>query len=128
MARVRLAGITLTADPVEQKTNGKWLMRARMHTGRTSPGTIIEVDESDILEMAAAEMPGYAPIPNDLTIGPIPADKIGLAELEKGMAEERKTLPSPAELIAAHQKSLAEGKTPPGRPTQAPPSTAGQKV
>jgi len=126
MARVRFAGITLTADPVEQKANGKWLMRARSHTGRTSPGTMIEVEQGEILEMAAAEMPGYAPLPEDLHLGPIPADKIGLAELEKAMAEERKTLPSPAELIALHQKNIVEGKTPPGRPTQAPPSTAGQ--
>jgi hypothetical protein len=126
MARVRLAGITLTADPVEQKPNGKWMMRARSHTGRTSPGTMIEIDQSDIIEMAAAEMPGYAPMPNDLTIGPIPEDRVGMAELEKAMAEERKTLPTPAELIALHRKNTAEGKTPPGRPTQAPLSTAGQ--
>ena len=124
MARVRLGSILLTADPVEQKPNGNWLMRARQHTARTSPGTLIEIASKDVIEMAAAEMPGSAPQPEDLSIGPVPEEKIDWASLEKAMADERATLPTAAELIAQHRQNVAEGKTPPG-PFQTPRSNPG---
>lgn len=119
MARVKFGGKEITADPVEQTKAGDYLMRARLHTARTSAGTLILVKQSEIIEMAAAETPGNAPMPADLE------DKAGsLGALEAAMAAELKTLPSPSELIAKHQQNIAEGKTPPGRPIQ-PRVTAG---
>jgi hypothetical protein len=119
VAQVKIFGTIVSADVVRQETNGEWLMRSRVHAARLSPGTQFLAKKNEIIQMDAAEVPGYAPIPSDLE------EKLSLAELERAMAEERKTLPSPAELITQHQKSIAEGKTLPGRPIQAPSSTAG---
>lgn len=120
MARVRFDGSVITADPVVELANGGFRMRSRQHAPRLSIGTEFEVTKGDVVEMAAAEMPANSPIPQDLTIGHMPQDSIGLAELEFAMAQERLTLQSPAELIKQHQQEIAEGKTLPGRPTQPP--------
>ena len=85
MATIRLHGTTITAEPKEQLPNGDWLMEAKHHGPRCAPGTTVRVTQSEIIEMAAAEQP---------------ADS-GMGELEKAMAEERETLPSVQELLAA---------------------------
>lgn len=101
MARVRFGGITLNADPVKELPSGDWLMTARDHTGRTSPGTTILVKQSEILEMAAAEKPG-----------PL-SPTSGLADLEAAMAEELKTLKPASQIIAEVTKATGP---PPQRP------------
>lgn len=111
MAIVKIFGQEIAAEPVEQTAAGDFLMRARHHGPRTAPGTLILVKPSEVIEMAAAEMPGNAPIPADLV------DHGGsLDAMEKAMAEELKNHPSPADLIAQHQEDSREGKTMPDRP------------
>jgi hypothetical protein len=112
MATIRIFGATVTADPVEQTPAGDWLMRVKQHTSRTAPGTVVLVKKSEIVEMAAAEMPVTS---SDLA----PADPGGsLAELEAGMATERKTLPTFTEIHAANQDKAAVSVSP--HPTQRP--------
>ena len=106
MARVRMFGAEFAADLIEQLADGTWKAIARAHTGRTRPGTTIICKQSEIIEGAAAEMPA-------------PSPTAGLADLERGMAEERKTLPPVSELLAAHQASLPPDPTrPKGRQMQ----------
>lgn len=87
MARVRWFGTEFTATPVEQLPNGDWRMMAREHTGRTAPGTIVVVKQTEIV-------PGTMSADD---AAPDPA--AGLAALDAAMAKEREALPSPAELI-----------------------------
>lgn len=118
--QVRMFGTTFPAAPVKQLPSGDWQMMALAHTGRTAPGTTIFVKESEVLD--PQNLTAASPSPE--TIG-----AAGLAAVEKAMAEERKTLPTPAELIAQHQANLAEGKTStpgPMRPRMGPrPQTTG---
>lgn len=107
MATVRMGGFTFQADVIEQTLAGDWLVRARQHTGRTSPGTTVLVKDSEIT-MAPGEKPVTATDLNPV-LGPA-APSAGLADLEAAMAEERKTLPPVTELL----KGV---KTVPDRPT-----------
>jgi hypothetical protein len=104
MARVNLFGQEFRAEPIECRQDGSWKMRALEHTPRTFPGTIIEVRQSEIIEMAAAEAPDVS-------------REKGLAELEAAMAEERKTLPTYAELVA---KARKDGTIPRPKPPDDP--------
>jgi hypothetical protein len=83
MARVRWQGHEFNAEPVRQIDDTSWLMVAKGHGPRFAPGTEIHVKTSEIIEMAAAEMPGE-----------------GLADLDRAMAKERETLPPVSELLA----------------------------
>jgi len=119
MARVRAFGTEFAADLIENLGNGTWRARARTDTGRTAPGTVITVKQSEILEAAAAEMPiGGAPPPELTTT---PSTSISLNDLETAMAKERETLPSPADLIAQHRENLQQAVSVPAGPTQRPP-------
>lgn len=107
MARVRLFGQTFTATPKEQLANGEWLMEAREHATRCSPGTMIRVTKAEIVSMDADEAPA--------------APDAGRAALEQAMADERKTLPSVQQVLAATKK----GDTMPGAsPGKAAPAAA----
>lgn len=109
MARVTWRGETFTAKPIRQNPDGSWVMQAMAHTARTAPGTIITVLPKEIV----------AGTLEDTTQG---APDSGQAALDAGMAEERKTLASPAELIAQFQGNTKQGDAgavAPG-PTQAP--------
>ncbi len=146
MARVRMFGQEFTADLITDLGNGLWHAIARSHTGRTGPGTMITVKQSEILEAAAAEMPPKRlPAGTSLATGftivedsplktiqstsplapasPLSSDKsAGLSDLEAAMETERKTLPSPADLIVQHRQNLRQQQAvsvPPG-PTQRP--------
>ena len=128
MAVVRLFGATFNADVIKDNGDGTWTMRSRAHTGRTSPGTLFTAKHSEIIEMAAAEQPA---VPNSPVGTPISTVAIqakidtGLAALEAGMAAERKTLPTPAELIAAiRAKNTSPTATPPGRPVYDQPAVS----
>lgn len=109
MARIKVGGFVINADPVKQTPGGDYLMRSRDHSGRTSPGTMVLVKASEIIEMAAAEAPADESAPLN-SAG-------SLSELETAMAAEREKLPTPASLIAQHREDTGV-KTPPGRPTQ----------
>lgn len=118
MAQVRWGGETFTAKPIEQNADGSWIMEALQHTGRTAPGTRITVQPGEIVA-------GTMPAAGQADTTTAPADD-GKATLEAAMAEERKTLVSPADLIAKAQaaKTAATtqgdaGAVPPG-PTPAP--------
>ncbi len=114
MALVRFHGDVVHADPIRQTSAGDWEMRSRQHTGRLSVGTTFMARQDEILEMAAAEMPGSVA---QLEAGIQQAaldNTVGLKELDAAMAEERKTLPTPAELIAKYRE--AEAKKQPERP------------
>jgi hypothetical protein len=111
MARVRMFGTEFLADLIEDLGNGTWKAVARAHTGRTAPGTQITVKQSEIVEASAAEMPPSSSEQSD-----------GRNELEAAMETERKTLPSPVDLIAQHRENLKEQQAvsvPPG-PTPRP--------
>ena len=112
MAQVKIFGALVNADPVEELANGDWKMRSRAHTPRLAPGTIFIAKKAEIVEMAAAEM---APDTNSP----------GLAALEAGMAEERKTLPTPQELIAQVRAANTAATEPPaGRPLYSKPAVS----
>lgn len=110
MARVRMFGSEFTAEVLKDNGDGTFLMKAKQHTSRTTVGTEFSAKREEIIEMAAAEMPA-----ND-----------GSAALDTAMAEERKTLTPPAEVIAAHRAGLAaaaagavtKGVSVPSGPTQ----------
>lgn len=93
MARVQWHGSSFIAEPKEQLENGDWLMVAKEHGPRCSPGTIIRVKQNEIVEMAAAEMPDTA---------------TSQAALDKALAEERKTITPVAELLAVAARERAE--------------------
>ena len=126
MAIVKMFGRQFAVDLTKSlglDTTGQqiWQAVSRAHTARTVPGTTIIVRQSEIVEAAAAEMPtdtdsGSAVLPSSLS-----SDTTGLAELETAMMEERKSLPTPAELIAQHRATIqpqAVSVSP--DPTQAP--------
>jgi len=94
MARIRWYGQEFTAEPIKQLPNGNWLMRSKEHGARFVPGTEIEVRQSEIIEMAAAEKPTDP--------------KASLGMLEAAMAEERKTLTPVTELLAQAPKTVRE--------------------
>lgn len=98
MARIRWHNQEFTADPIRQLPNGNWLMRSKQHGARFTVGSEIEVKQSEVMEMAAAEMP--------------PSEAESMAALELAMAEERKTLPTPAELIAKAPKTVVRQPEP----------------
>lgn len=98
MARVRWHGTEFYADPVRQLPNGNWLMIAKQHGPRFTIGTEIEVMQAEVVEMAAAETP--------------PSYAESIAALELAMAEERKALPSPQELIANAPKTVVRKPEP----------------
>src|SRR5712671_1079484 len=83
MARIRIFGQEMVATPIEQLDKDTWLMRAEQHTARTTVGTVIKVKRAEVIEMAAAEFP---------------ASNEG-EKTDRAMAEERKTLPSPEQVI-----------------------------
>ncbi len=89
MAIVLWHGHRFSATPIKQLPNGDWLMTANVHGPRFTPGSEIEVAPGEIVEMASAEVPSE-------TLQHAFTTAIGL---EAAMAEERKTLPTPQELI-----------------------------
>jgi hypothetical protein len=93
MARIQWHGSNFIAQPIEQLPNGDWRMTALEHGARFTIGTVIIVQQSEILSMDAAEMPD-------------PAASAGA--LEKAMADERKALPSVREVMLANAKKAAE--------------------
>lgn len=93
MARVQWHGTDFYAEPLEELPGGKWKMRAKSHHPRCSPGTVIIVAQDEILEMAAAEAPPTAE---------------SSAALEAAMAEERKMLPTFAEIHARNQAAKGQ--------------------
>lgn len=100
MARIQWHGHTFTAKPIKELPDGGWLMEAQEHGARFTIGTKIKVQKREIIELASAEMP--------------PSPDAGLAQLEAAMAEERKTLPTPAEIIAnwrANKSATPEDQT-----------------
>lgn len=107
MAKITWRGETFLAKPIRQNPDGSWVMEALQHSGRTVPGTRITVLASEIVKGTMDEAPAES--------------NSGQAALDAGMAQERKTLPTPAELIAQAQgKSQGDtGAVPPG-PTPAP--------
>ena len=110
-------GQEFIADLIEDLGNGSWKAIARAHTGRTGPGTVITVKQSEILEAAAAEMPTTPPISPSEPASPSSSENsAGLKDLEAAMETERETLPSPADLIAQHRASLKVSV--PSGPTQ----------
>lgn len=126
MARVRFAGTEIAVDVIEKTPDGDYFVRARQHGPRTSIGTLIRVKRSEFTELKPTEDPGtpqFAAVEIENGIVDKVAEVASQAALDKAMAEERKTLPSPADLIAQHRANIAEGKTLPGRPTQ--PRTTG---
>lgn len=106
MARVTWRGETFAARPIAQNADGSWLMEATQHTGRTAPGTHITVQPSEIV---AGTMPAAG---QSDTTQPL-ADN-GQAALDAAMAEERKTLPTPAQLIAQFQAERGMKQGDPG--------------
>lgn len=74
----------VSAEPVKQLSNGDWLMRTLEAGARFTLGTMIQVKADDIVNMddTRAEPAARA------------------AELEQALAEERKGLPTVAELLA----------------------------
>lgn len=108
MARIHWQGHEFTADPVRQLSNGNWIMRAKQHGPRFTVGTEIEVTAKEIIEMAAAEKPpdgGLTDEDRD-NIGAAIRARSSMSALDLAMAEERKTLPTPAELIAKAPKTV----------------------
>lgn len=120
MARVVWHGREFLAKPISQNPDGSWLMESMQHTARLAVGTRFIAQPGEVVEgsMPAAGQP-------DTTAAP--ADN-GQAALDAAMAAERKTLASPADLIAQFQASKKgdAGAVPPG-PTVAP-STAPKAV
>lgn len=98
MALIRWQGFEFHAEPIKQLPNGNYVMRAMQHGPRFVPGTEVEVTQHEIIEMASAETP--------------PTHAEGLAALEAAMAEERKTVPTPAELIAKAPKTVVRNPEP----------------
>ncbi len=95
MARIRLFGTIYNAKPIEERPDGSWIMAALEHGPRFTIDTPLHVLKGEIVEMAAAEIP----------LSP----EASFAAVEAAMAEERKALPKPAELIARHGAKLKEG-------------------
>lgn len=92
MARIKWDGKPFSAAPVKQLSNGDWLMRALEHGPRFTVGTMLQVKKLDIISLDDKDTPD-------------PAARA--AELEAAMAEERKTLPTVAELLANKDKADA---------------------
>lgn len=112
MARIRWHGAEYTAEPIRQLPNGNWLMRAKQHGPRFAVGSEIEVKRSEVIEMAAAELP-----PDDAVVTEEDKSRLTMVQLthsleleaiERGMAEERKALPPPQQLIAKAPKTVRE--------------------
>ncbi len=101
MARIRWNGQEFYADPVRKLPNGDWIMRAKQHGPRFTIGTEIAVAPNEIVEMASAEMPE----------DPQAAAR-SLADLDRAMAEERKTLTPVAELLAKAPKTVVRKPEP----------------
>jgi hypothetical protein len=109
MATVKMFGQQFAVDLVQKlgldsKGQQLWKAVSRAHTGRTVPGTTITVNQSEILQADQDELNGSVasrcapPSSSEVTASQ--------AALEVAMAEERKTLPTPAELIAQHRANL----------------------
>lgn len=125
MAIVRMFGQQFAVDLVQKlglDAKGKQLWKAvsRAHTGRTVPGTTITVSQSEIVEMAAAEMPPDNG--SEVSVSSPPSlqhTAASQAALEAGMAAERESLPTPADLIAQHRAKtgVSVGAHPTTRPS-----------
>lgn len=115
MARVRMFGTEFTAEVLKDNGDGTFLMKAKQHTARTAVGTQFTATRKEITEMAAAEMPGtdrikslpgidtmWVDAPDGGTVA-VSGDS-GQSALDAAMADERKTIATPAEIIAAYRK------------------------
>lgn len=98
MARIQWHGSTYNAEPVKPLEGGDWLMTMLEHGPRFAIGTLVRVKQSEIIEMAAAEMPAT------------PAQSA--ASLQQAMDEERKTLPTVEQLIARRNEPSADTTAP----------------
>lgn len=83
------------AVPVQQLSNGDWLMRTLESGARFTVGTMIQVKEADIVKGTLYE---------DTKADP----GARAAELEAALAEERKGLPTVAELLAKSKDDKAK--------------------
>lgn len=111
MARINWHGGAFIAKPIEQLPNSDWLMEAQQHGPRFTIGTKIIVKAKDVIEMAAAETP--------------PDPTAGAAALDQAMADERKTLPSVADLLQQDRVTAQPKDKPDGSQTEeASPQTA----
>ena len=90
MATIRWHGTEYVGEPVRLLDNGDWVFKMHQHGPRWAAGAEIQVKQSEIVEMAAAE----TPIVRDA----------GLAELDAAMAKDRETLPTVQDLIAAARR------------------------
>jgi hypothetical protein len=90
MAIINWHGKEYVGEPVRQAENGQWIFRMQQHGPRWAAGAEIQVKQSEIVEMAAAETPMVR--------------DAGAAALEADMARERETLPTVQDLIAAARK------------------------
>jgi hypothetical protein len=77
------------------RENETWEAVSLDHTGRTTDGTRIVINPSEIIERGQE------------------ADRVDIARIETAMAEERRSLPHPRELIAAAQAKAQNAKAAP---------------
>jgi hypothetical protein len=99
VATIQWRGTNISATPIKQLENGDWLMRANQHGSRFAVGSQLRVQQNEIVEMAAAEMPPSAVAES-------------AAALTQAMAEERKTLPTVQEVLATAAAKPAASTAP----------------
>jgi hypothetical protein len=91
VALINWHGKEYVGEPMRLLEDGKtWRFKMHQHGPRWAAGAEIDVRQSEIVEMAAAETPMVR--------------DAGAAALEADMAKERETLPTVQELIAAARK------------------------
>jgi hypothetical protein len=109
MARVRIFGSIFPAKVLKDNGDGTYQMEAKQASARTAVGTVFTATAAEVVEMAAAEIPpsGAVAQPGSAVAAATPApapSNDGAGALEAAMAEERKTLPTPADLLAAFRQ------------------------
>lgn len=87
MAKVRWGSTVFEAKPIEQLPNGIWVMEALVHGPRFTVGGQVHVQPDEVMDWGEASV--------DVAQS--------AAELDKAMAEERKTLPPVETLLLAAQ-------------------------
>jgi hypothetical protein len=133
MARVRIFGSIFPAKVLKDNGDGTYQMEAKQASARTAVGTVFTATAAEVVEMAAAEIPpsGAVAQPDSAVAAASPtpaASSDGTGALEAAMAEERKTLPTPADILAAFRQD--KGIVTKGQATTAPgvPASAGVSV
>lgn len=101
MARIRWYGQEYTGEPIRLLPDGTtWRFKMHQHGPRWAASCEIDVKQSDIIEMAAAEIPMIR--------------DAGLAALEVAMEQGREALPTVAQLLstAREEGTLVNPKQP----------------